>query len=65
MKNNGVLYENDVLQIGVKSDYKNNLGKAVRVSTKAIEKCGGTCTPLAGTYSQRCSYYADCVDHSQ
>lgn len=26
-KNNGVLFENDVLQIGIKSDYKKNLGK--------------------------------------
>lgn len=26
LKNNGVLFENDVLQIGVKSDYKKNLG---------------------------------------
>lgn len=26
MKNNGVLFENDILQIGVKSEYKKNLG---------------------------------------
>ena len=26
-KNNGVLFENDVLQIGIKSEYKKNLGK--------------------------------------
>ena len=26
-KNNGVLYENDLLQIGVKSEFKKNLGK--------------------------------------
>lgn len=26
VKNNGVLFENDVLQIGVKSEYKKNLG---------------------------------------
>ena len=26
MKNNGVLFENDTLQIGVKSEYKKNLG---------------------------------------
>lgn len=25
-KNNGVLFENDILQIGVKSEYKKNLG---------------------------------------
>ena len=25
MKNNGVLFENDLLQIGVKSEYKKNL----------------------------------------
>lgn len=27
LKNNGVLFENDILQIGVKSEYKKNLGK--------------------------------------
>lgn len=26
LKNNGVLFENDILQIGVKSEYKKNLG---------------------------------------
>ena len=26
-KSNGVLYENDLLQIGVKSEYKKNLGR--------------------------------------
>ena len=32
LKNNGVLYENGALQIGVKSEYKNSLGKTtVRV----------------------------------
>lgn len=28
LKNNGVLFENEVLQIGVKSEYKKNLGNA-------------------------------------
>ena len=32
-KNNGVLFENDVLQIGVKSEFKRNLG------TYFISKC--------------------------
>ena len=27
LKNNGVLFENEMLQIGVKSEYKKNLGK--------------------------------------
>ena len=27
-KNNGVLFENNVLQIGVKSEYKKNLGES-------------------------------------
>ena len=27
IKSNGVLYENDLLQIGVKSEFKKNLGK--------------------------------------
>ncbi len=27
-KNNGVLFENDILQIGIKSEYKKNLGMA-------------------------------------
>ena len=27
MKNNGVLFENEMLQIGVKSEYKKNLGQ--------------------------------------
>ena len=26
-KNNGVLFENDLLQIGVKSEYRQNLGR--------------------------------------
>lgn len=28
-KNNGVLFENNILQIGVKSDYKKNLGACI------------------------------------
>lgn len=28
-KNNGVLFENDILQIGVKSEYKKNLGRDI------------------------------------
>ena len=28
-KNNGVLFENDILQIGVKSEYKKNLGTCI------------------------------------
>ena len=27
LKNNGVLFENEMLQIGVKSEYKKNLGE--------------------------------------
>ena len=29
LKNNGILYENNLMQIGVKSEYKKNLGQCV------------------------------------
>lgn len=36
LKNNGVLFENDYLQIGVKSEYKNNLGMVFLVVFTAL-----------------------------
>ena len=33
-KNSGVLYENPVLQIGIKSEFNNNLGKLVIIQKK-------------------------------
>lgn len=38
VKNNGVLFENDILQIGVKSEYKKNLGMYVYIHMYAVVK---------------------------
>lgn len=35
-KNNGVLFENDTLQIGVKTEYKKNLGKILLETSMAL-----------------------------
>lgn len=44
MKNNGVLFEDDTLQIGVKSDYKKNLGNIYIV----LQNFTCTCVKLRG-----------------
>ena len=33
IKNNGVLFENELLQIGVKAEYKGNLGKSTSLQS--------------------------------
>lgn len=37
-KNNGVLFENQLLQIGIKSEYRQNLGKLSECSVRASSK---------------------------
>ena len=39
LKNNGVLFENEMLQIGVKSEYKKNLGKGCYILSCMLLGC--------------------------
>lgn len=39
LKNNGVLFENDILQIGVKSEYKKNLGTYIHACVCVCVVC--------------------------
>ena len=39
LKNNGVLFENEMLQIGVKCEYKKNLGKGCYILSCMLLGC--------------------------